>query len=633
VFGRLTGIKNLPPKHHIEVLPYAVANSEWYPKEPGNPFRSGPVYDARFGADLKFGLASNLTLNATFNPDFGQVEADPSEFNLTAYETYFQEKRPFFIEGANIFNYKIGIGDGELGNATLFYSRRVGRVPQYWPDIPKNGYLQMPKQTTILGAAKLTGKLPSGLSLGVLNAVTREEKATIAVGNRRYKEPVEPLTNYFVARLQKDFRNGRTTLGGILTHLVRQLPNENFHFLARRAISGGIDFTHRWHNDQFLIDARIAGSYVSGEKEAIQRLQKSSARYFQRPDAKHVEYNPNRTSLSGLSGTFALMKIGGGHWRYAVGGLFRTPGFEVNDMGYQRLADMRILFLWVGYREFTPKHFYRQYSINVNSWYGDTFGGERLASGGNIGFNMELKNFWWLGLGINRENWRWDPYLLRGGPAFREPGQWNIWSFVNTDPRKPVILRFNVNYTVEDEGFARLAFRPNIDIRPTTQLQAMLAISYMPSIFDRQYVDHLQDEAGDHYIFGRLYRKTFVVTVRVSFAITPELTLQYYGQPFITAGRYDHFREVADPRAERYEDRFSPYKYSGTPDFNFKEFRSNFVLRWEYSPGSVLYFVWSQGRNHFEKDGRFRLARDFTRLFDTQAENVYLIKFNRWFSF
>ena len=632
-FGRLTGIRNLPPKHHIEVLPYAVANSEWYPRESGNPFRSGPAYSTRSGADLKFGLASNLTLNATINPDFGQVEADPSEFNLTAYETYFPEKRPFFLEGANIFKYNVGISGGELANNILFYSRRIGRVPQYRPSVPEGGHLKMPRRTTILGAAKLTGKLPNGLTLGFLKAVTREEKATIAAGNRRYKVPVEPLAAYFVGRLQKDFRGGATVLGGIVTHLQRKLPGKEFYFLPRQALSWGVDFSHRWHKNQFKISALLAGSYVAGEKEAIQRLQKSPARYYQRPDAKHVEYDPDRTSLSGMAGKLALMKIGGGHWRFSLGGLFYTPGFEVNDMGFQRLADLRFGFVWVGYRQYVPRHFYRKYGLNLNLWYADNFGGERLKMGGNINADVELKNFWLLGMGVSRENEHWDPFLLRGGPAFRTPGQLNSWFYIESDPRKRIILSANFLYGVDDEGYKSFSCRQEVEFRPTSRLRGSVSILYAPSVSDRQYVSHKEDSSGDHYIFGRLHRKTLAIMTRINLALTPELTLQYYGQPFLSAGWYSHFREIADPRARRYEDRFTPYPYPDPPDFNFKEFRSNLVLRWEYRAGSVLYLVWSQGRNHFAKNGSFRLTRDFARLFDARAENVYLVKINRWFSF
>ena len=632
LFGKLTGIRNLSEKKHLQVLPYTVGSADFLPPESGNPFRNGALKDYRFGANVKYGLTSNLTLDATINPDFGQVEADPSEFNLTAYETFFEEKRPFFIEGSNIFNYGIGVGDGDLGKETLFYSRRIGRTPQYYPDVPAGGFVNMPKQTTILGAAKLTGKTASGVSVGILEAVTAEEKATVAVGDRRYKEPVEPMTNYFVGRLQKDFRNGRTTVGGILTGVVRKLPSEKFNFLPVRAYSGGMDVSHRWHKDEYMLMAKLVGSYVAGSKEAIQRLQRSSARYFQRPDARHVHYDPNRTSLSGMAGSLMLGKLAGGHWNWGVGGIFRTPGFEINDIGYMRMADMLVGFLYVSYREFQPGRFYRIYGVNTNLWYGSTFGNEPIAKGGNINGFMQFKNYWVFNMGINRDLSALDPTMLRGGPAFLQPGRWNIWLNLRSDRRKVVSGGLSANRSRWDDGSVMMSVNPWLTLRPATRFNMSLMLSFSDSRDDRQYVDHIRD-GGDHYIFGRIHRKTFVLITRLNYTLTPNLSIQFYGQPFATAGAYSRFREVADPRAPRYEDRFRPYGYPDSPDFNFRQFRSNLVVRWEYSPGSVVYLVWSQGRTSFVGEGRFRLRHDLTDLFDTRAENVYLIKINRWFSF
>ncbi len=632
LYGKLAGINDLPEKKHLQIMPYGVASADYRPAESDNPFTRGGKYDYRAGIDLKYGVTSNLTLDATINPDFGQVEADPSEFNLTAYETYFEEKRPFFIEGSNIFNYSIGVGDGDLGDETLFYSRRIGRVPQYYPDVPSDGHVDFPRQTRILGAAKLTGKTDNGLSIGILEAVTGEERAAIAVGTRKYKEIVEPLTNYFVARVQKDFNEGRTAFGGIVTSVIRDIPNENLNFLNRRAYSGGLDFFHRWHNNEYIFNAKLLGSYVTGHKEAIQRLQKSSARYYQRPDAPHVKYDPNRTSLSGYAGTFILAKMGGGHWRFGLGNLFRSTGFEVNDLGFMRTADFIAGFVWVGYRQYIPGSFYRQYSINHNLWYVSTFGNERIGTGGNLNCNIQFLNYWRAFMGVNREMPRLNTGLLRGGPSFKEPGSWSVWAGIRSDSRKKISGGAFTNYHVDDQGFYSFSFNPNLTIRPSGRFNMSLFVNYNPSTNDRQYIGHDTDDEGDHYIFGRLHRKTFVLVMRLNYTLTPNLSIQFYGQPFVTAGAYSDFREIADPLADAYSQRFRPYDYSDSPDFNFRQFRSNLVVRWEYSPGSVVYLVWSQGRTDFKEDGRFRLRNDLTSLFDTRAENVFLIKANRWFS-
>ncbi|HHM23994.1 MAG TPA: hydrolase, partial [Bacteroidetes bacterium] len=477
LFGKLTGIRNLPAKKHLQILPYAVGSADFAPPEPGNPFRNGAQRDYRVGADLKYSVTSNLTLDATINPDFGQVEADPSEFNLTAYETFFEEKRPFFIEGSNIFNYGVGLGDGDLGRETLFYSRRIGRAPQYYPDVPTGGYVNMPKQTTILGAAKLTGKTATGLSVGVLEAVTAEEQATVAVGDRRYRTPVEPLTNYFVGRLQKDFRKGRTAVGGIVTGVTRRLPGKEFYFLPTQAYSGGLDVFHRWHRDEMMLQAKLVSSYVAGHREAIQRLQRSSARYFQRPDARHVHYDPSRTSLSGLAGSLMVGKFAGGHWRWGTGGIFRTPGFEINDLGYMRNTDLIIGFIYAGYREYQPRGIYRMYSANLNAWYGSTFGGEPIAKGLSVNSYLQFMNYWYVNLSVNREFSVLDPALLRGGPAFLSPGRWNFWFGVGSDERKNISGGIFSGYSVSDAGFWDYSLNPRVTLRPSARLDLSFFLS------------------------------------------------------------------------------------------------------------------------------------------------------------
>jgi len=632
-FGRLEGIKDIPAPKRLQLLPYVVSSGNFFPEEAGNPFRSGPFYKGSLGGDLKYGLTSNLTLDLTINPDFGQVEADPSEFNLTAYETYFEEKRPFFMEGRNILNYPIGLGDGELANENLFYSRRIGRAPHYYPEVSDSGFVDQPQWTRILGAAKVTGKTASGWSIGVLEALTREEKARVRDGGREFKVVVEPLTNYFVARIQKDFRRGRTTLGGIITNVTRWIPTNELKELNRRAWSGGVDFSHRWRRDTYQIAVKLLGSIIKGDTLAIQKAQKSSARYFQRPDANHLHYDPRRTSLSGFAASWFLGKIGGGHWRWALGGLSRSPGFEINDLGYIRDVDWTAPFLWVGYRQFNPGKVFRNWGVNFNLWSAWSYGGERVGLGGNINGHFRLLNYWGIYLGLNRQLESLDTRSLRGGPAIMIPGRTGLWFGFWSDDRKPVSMEFHSGFSRDDEGFWWCRFESELTLRPSRNLNLKMSLSYYPTLDDRQYVDHIEDDQGVHYVFGRLQRKTFALTTRLDYTLTPNLSIQFYGMPFISAGEYSHFKEVANPRAKRYDDRYRPYDYTANPDFNFKQFRSNLVIRWEYSPGSTIYLVWSQGRTNFEGDyGTFSLGRDLGRLFNTRAENVFLVKINRWFS-
>lgn len=632
-FGRLEGIEDIPTPKRLQLLPYIVSSGNLFPKEVDNPFRSGPFYRGSLGGDLKYGLTSNLTLDLTINPDFGQVEADPSEFNLTAYETYFEEKRPFFMEGRNILNYPIDPGESELAKENLFYSRRIGRAPHHYPEVSDSGFVDQPQWTRILGAVKITGKTASGWSIGVLEALTREEKAKVEEGGREFRVVVEPLTNYFVARIQKDFRKGRTTLGGIITNVTRRIPNDELKELNKRAWSGGIDFSHRWRKDTYQIAVKLLGSVIKGDTLAIQKAQRSSARYFQRPDARHLHYDPRRTSLSGFAAFWQVGKIGGGHWRWVLGGLSRSPGFEVNDLGYIRDVDWTAPFIWVGYRQFNPGKVFRNWGVNLNLWSAWTYGGERVGSGGNINGYFRLLNYWGIYLGVNRQLESLDTRSLRGGPAIMTPGRINFWFGFWSDERKPISIEFHSGFSRDDEGFWRCRLEPELSLRPSGNLNLSLSLGYYPSLEDRQYVKEIEDDQGTHYIFSRLQRKTLALTTRLDYTLTPNLSIQFYGMPFISAGKYSHFKEVVNPRAQRYDDRYHPYDYTANPDFNFKQFRSNLVIRWEYSPGSTIYLVWSQGRTNFEENyGTFSLGRDLGKLFNTRAENVFLVKINRWFS-
>jgi hypothetical protein len=632
LFGLLEGLEGIPSPRRLQVVPYSVTSANYLPIEEGNPFRSGPNYRLSGGVDVKYSPTSNLTVDATLNPDFGQVEADPSVLNLTAFETFFEEKRPFFIEGSNIFRFGIGVGDGEMGSESLFYSRRIGRSPQIYPSVPGGAYTDRPTFTTILGAAKLSGRTASGWSVGILEAVTAKEYEAVDLSGQRWKEPIEPAANYAVARLRKDLNEGRTTFGAIVTNTYRDVSHANFSKLHRAAWSGGLDFSHRWRNNTYFLQAKLAGSYVTGEKEALQRTQTSPVHYFQRPDAGHLRYDPNRTSLSGFGGSFMFGKMSGGHWRFGLGGVTRSPGFEVNDLGFLRQADYAVGFMWIGYREYKPGPVLRDYGINFNAWGGWTYGGESIAKGGNINVNFRLLNYWSGGFGVNWELEGLSTSMLRGGPGVLRPGRINTWFYLSSDSRKPFQLNLNGGFTRNDPGFWQYRIQPGFTLRPTSQLKFSLSAGIMPGTDDLQYVSTVEDEAGTHYVLGRLKRTTVFFTTRLNYTLTPNLSVQFYGMPFLSAGRYLSFKEVIAPRAERYEDRFQPFAYDSSPDFNFKQFRSNLVIRWEYDPGSVVFLVWSQERTDFVSDGSFRFGRDFGRLFDAEANNVFLVKVTRWLS-
>ncbi len=632
LFGELRGLKELHAPRNLELFPYVMTSRNLYPKEPGNPFRSGQTGTYNGGLGVRYGVTSNITLNATINPDFGQVEADPSELNLTAYETFFEEKRPFFVEGSNIFSIPLGIGDGDMGSEQLFYSRRIGRSPHYYPNVSGDStYVKMPDQTHILGAAKIAGKTARGWSIGVLEALTNQEKADIQQGERRYKEIVEPYTNYSVVRLKKDLRQGHTTVGLAATNVLRNIPNANFDFLTKQATAGGVDVDHRWANDAYILNFSLYGSRISGDKKAIQAVQKSSAHYFQRPDMKFTHYDPNRTSLSGLSALLFVGKIAKGHWRYGTGGMTRTPGFEVNDLGYMREANYLSFFTWGGYQEYKPGKIFRDYGFNSNFWSSWYYGGDFVGYGVNLNSHFRLLNYWYGFLGINRQSEQLRTSTLRGGPAMLAPGRVGGWAGLMSDDRKPISLQLNLQAGRDDQHFWSRSISPRIRARLRSNLNLSLAVNYSTNRNDMQYVTKIVD-ASTHYILAHLDQKLISFTTRLNFALTPNLSIQFYGQPYITTGHYSKFREVIRPRARRYADRFAPYDFGGNPDFNFKQFRSNLVIRWEYHPGSTLFLVWSQGRTDYVNDSTFAFAQNFRELLETRGNHIFLIKLNHWFS-
>ncbi|MFQ5605337.1 MAG: DUF5916 domain-containing protein, partial [bacterium] len=431
-FGELHGIKGIKPSRRIELLPYGVSDLRRTPREEGNPFATGKENNFSGGFDAKFGVSSDLTLDVSVNPDFGQVEADPSEVNLTAFETFFPEKRPFFIEGQNILDYRIMTGDGGFANDRLFYSRRIGRSPQHSPDLHDDEYVQTPDNTSILTAMKLTGKTQNGLSIGILDAVTEKETAHIDLNGERRLQTVEPLTNYFVGRVQKDYDEGNTAIGGILTATHRNLSESQLKFLNSSAYSGGIDFRHQWNEKTYYLDVRTAFSHVRGSQQALLDAQTASQRYYQRPDADYVEVDSARTSLSGHGGFINVGRGGNSRLRLSSGFMWRSPGLELNDLGFLRQADRLMQWTWAGYRWNKPFAIFRSLRANFNQWTGWNFGGEKVFAGGNMNGGGQFKNYWWFWMGFNRNAASLSTSALRGGPAMKFPGSWNQWFNMST---------------------------------------------------------------------------------------------------------------------------------------------------------------------------------------------------------
>ncbi len=379
-FGDLAGIQDIRPPRRLEILPYSLGSADLRAAEPGNPFQRGNGGRGSAGADVKYGVGSNLTLSATVNPDFGQVEADPAQVNLSAFESYFSERRPFFSEGTDIFQFP----------QNMFYTRRIGRTPQGSPD-DRGGHAEQIRQTHILSAAKLSGKTPAGWTIGVLGAVTSQEQARVIDSlGRPFRDVVEPLTGYGVLRLARDWRGGQTRVGFFGTGVRRELT-PNLDFLRREAYTGGLDWTYRFRKDTYWFSGWLAGSDVAGSPAAIARTQRSSARYFQRPDNTEATLDTTRTSLRGFGGNVGFGKSGGGVWRFSTGVDTRSPGFEINDAGFQGSVDWHGQWFWLNRRWQKPGRVFRFVGANLNQWSNWTYAWDRTSLGGNVNVNFQLR--------------------------------------------------------------------------------------------------------------------------------------------------------------------------------------------------------------------------------------------------
>lgn len=660
LFGELHGINGIKPKRQIELLPYTVTRMERFEKDADNPFLDGKKSAISAGLDGKAAITNDLTLDFSINPDFGQVEADPSEVNLSAFESYFSERRPFFVEGKNIYQFQPSnsIVIHNMGADNLFYSRRIGRYPHNSPDLSDGEYADIPESSTILGAMKLSGKTKKGLSIGVLESVTANENAVIDRAGIRTKESVEPLTNYFVGRLQKDFNKGETVFGGIITAVNRDITNPALNYLPTAAYTGGIDFSHKWKERTWYVTGNAEFSYLKGKEEAMLNAQESSARYFQRPDASYVSVDSSRTSMSGYGGTFKLGRSSKKKVQFETSLTVRSPGLEFNDIGYMRYSDVIHHGTWVAYYLREPFSIFNNFYLNTNYWMYWNFSGKRLSTFANTNFNSQFKNRWRLNGNFTLIGENTSTNLLRGGPSFKMPGGKEINLNISTDQSKKISF-----YTGNYQGFGNSKSSRNqeywmgLNVKPTNALSVSFDPGYSVGNYELQYVKTTQMAKENRYIFARLDQKTVSFTFRLNYTFNPELSLEYYGQPFVSAGKYTSYKRTTLTNADLFRDRYHNYSsdelsfnpadntyaidenldktpdYSfGNPDFNFRQFRSNLVIRWEYSPGSTLFLVWSQGRTSSADNGSFSYGKDMKELFGIQPYNVFLIKFSYWFS-
>jgi hypothetical protein len=625
-FGELTGLQGVARPDRLELTPYVLTQNA--PDLASSNGDREQTFHA--GADLKYAVAPNITLNATINPDFGQVEADPSVLNLSAFEVFFNERRPFFVEGANIFSFPINcfaVVDCSTGEG-LFYSRRIGKQPS----LGQYGDPDSPTATRILGAAKLSGRGGGGTSIGFLDAVTERVHNSQDV-------TMEPFTNYATLRLNKDSDGGNTSLGLMLTGVNRANDDSSAQFLHDAAYSGGFDARRRVGSYEF--SGSVMGSYVTGSEEAIALTQQRPAHYYQRPD-DDIEYDPTRTSLSGNAVEARFGKVGGEHTRFETGYGRRSAGFETNDIGFLNRADQQTWTNWFAYRWNRPAAFYQRINWNMNWWQYWSLEGLPTERAFNTNVHMQLNSRWWVHAGstIGAGQVYCDRNCTRGGPALKVEPNLSPWMGIEGDNRKKVVPYLWMNYNQADGGRSHyVSIEPQLNIRVASRFSTSISMDFSKNDDDSQwYGNFIDGVTGDtSYTFADLQQETVALTWRLNYTFTPEMSFQLYASPFISKGTYTRIRELDDARADDYDDRFQAYGDTAVTNnpggFNVQEFRSNAVFRWEYRPGSTLFLVWSQGRGEFQpEEGNETFGGNFKNLFDSPAEDRFLVKVSYWFS-
>ena len=689
-FGTIDGFEMTSANPRIEVRPYVASQYNTAPSVADNPLFDGTEMQPRAGADVSVGVGSAFSFDATFNPDFGQVEVDPTVINLTAFETFFPEKRPFFVQDARIFEFAGSSGGrGGRGGKTMFFSRRIGREPQGFGPFSAD-FRDSPGSNTILGAGKFTGRTGGGLSVGALAALTVEEEgaAYYIDGDSLTTFVAQPGAAQGVVRLQQDFRGGGSKIGVIGTGISRRLPEDgSFDFLPGEAFSFGVDFDHQWGGTRardFRLWGFYAGSLIRGSETALTRLQRSSLHYHQRPDADYLSVDSLATSMYGADWRIQLERQSARHWTWGLWAGQQTPDFNINDLGFITSGERLDLGARVSYRQIQPGRLFRSYNINFFTFH--NFRHSLLHDGlssESIARAYETGSFWLSGDFTFLNNWRaslrtsFSPQAqsdtqTRGGPLMMTPRRWNVGGNFNTDRRAALSLSPSFSYTRSalDGGFdvrAGLGFT----VRPSSSWELSLGPSFNRQRNAAQYVTRSSAVAfeptfGSRYIFGNLVRNSLSMDTRLNVAFSTAVSLQLFVQPLISTGAYRSYRQlqaaesfdlldftegtaVADENGIICEGgttcvngslRYFDFTGDGEPDhltsdrdFNILSLRGNAVFRWEYRPGSEIFLVWQHSRRDTREFGDLDLGRDLGGLFSAPSENVFIFKLSHYLSF
>ena len=661
-FASLQGIQNIQPGRLLEFLPYSMGQAHTSPAVAGDPFRTGTSVAGNIGFDLRSTLRSNLTLNLSVNPDFGQVEVDPAVINISDQETYYQEKRPFFVDGADIFRFGYGGANTvrSLGwsDPRFFYSRRIGRSPQGY--VPGGGYVDTPDWTTILGAAKVAGKLGEGWNLGILSAVTQREYARVEQSGQRFEHEVEPLSFYGVVRSLKEFNLGFSGLGVIATGVLRDQNAPTLQdLLPDRAVTVGLDgWTFLDRDRTWVITGWVGGTRVEGSPEAITRVQRSSLHYYQRPDVGYVTLDPNATSLSGWAGRLYLNKQKGNFvFNTALGAM--SPGFHAMDMGYHARGDKINAHVEAGYQSFHPGRVFRNWRVTLATYHSYDFGGVRTDEYYILNASARFLNYWSTSFYWSYDPIRYSHYFTRGGPRALYP--WGIMRrfSMSSDVRRRLVVGLSGHYRTHPFGAYNYSLVVPLSLKPSDNLRISLSPAYSWRHSVGQYISQVPDPLkpetyGVRYVMSDIIQETASLEIRLDWTFTPRLSLQAYLQPFIGVGDYFKYKELRAARTfdfDFYGDGPSTISRDAgvytvdpdgpgpspsfsfrDPDFNLKSLRGTVVLRWEYRPGSTVYAVWTQNRADYAHPGEFDFDRDVSLLFQAPGDNIFLFKCNYRFT-
>jgi hypothetical protein len=664
-YGHLEGLVITERPRQIELLPYVVTGAQYKYTSPSNPYRG--TRDGRFnaGADVKYNLTSNLTLDATINPDFGQVEVDPATLNLSAYETFYDEKRPFFVANRGAFGFAGSscMFCSNFSGLGPFYSRRVGRPPQL------NGYVSgtssfadTPDDATILGAAKITGRTSNGFTVGLMEALAGKEEARFvpAAGGGEQVQVVEPLTNYFVGRVRKDLRQGATQIGVIGTSTMRQLDEDPLLMsaLRTRATAGGIDWSHAWSNRRYRWRGGLMLSDVQGSPASILSTQTSSAHYYQRPDREKLLLDPAATSMQG-AGLYTRVAKENGNWLWEVMENTRTPGYEVNDIAFLDRTDYAQTTANLGYSWTRPTKWYRSMFALAGGIHELNYDGDRTDYQKQAFWSIEFPNYWNVRSFVIRDEATYMDRLLRGGPTVKGFGYTFGHFQVSTDSRRRAVFDVQIRGSTAEDKTQTFNFRPGVAIKPSSNVFVQLGPNYQFSENSVQYVTRVTDPTatgffGSRYVFGLTTTKTISLDTRVNWTMRPDITLQVFAQPFVAAGEYDAYREFAAVKSNELLDYGTDIgtitrdattgRYTVDPDgpgpaqsfsfadqnFTSRSLRGTAVLRWEYRPGSTIFLVWTQQRSGFATFGDYDFSRDTRAMLADRPDNVFLVKATYW---